>query len=248
MGLLKHILPEVDSLSECEQGPPYHMEGNVFVHTCMIADNLPDNASNELRWAAILHDIGKPATRHEDNHCNVSFISHDKIGADLADSICRRLKFSNKKRKKITWLIKNHQRIFRFAEMKPAKAKRFALNEDLTDIHPYFEDLLKLAQADQDSAIPIDSKALYGNRCMKTILDRLGDIKSDLRTKKETNCNPGELINGHDVMQVLGVEKGGPEVGRILKWVKDRLLEEPHPSRERALAFLDQFGLQARPS
>ena len=238
VGLLKHILPEVDALSECEQGPPYHMEGDVFVHTCMLADNLPDDTSDELRWAAILHDIGKPATRQEDGRGNVSFINHDKIGADMANSICRRLKFPNHKRKRIVWLIKNHIRVLSLTKMRNARAKRFVYNEKLTDINPYFEDLLLLAEADESSAVPINQEIHFEDATVEDIKERYEELISGAKEK-----DIPKLITGYDVMQALALKTGGPKVGQTLRQIQDTLFEEvpENHTRERALEILTEI-------
>ena len=238
-GLLEHILPEVDSLSECDQGAPYHMEGDVFKHTCMVADGLLANSSDELRWAAVLHDIGKPATRKETDTCKVNFIGHDSVGAEMADKICRRLKFSNEEKEKIVWLIKNHMQVLQLPKMRPAKAKRFVLDQKLEDIHPYFQDLLSLAQADENGAVSLEPRAEEDS--FAGILEKFNKLKAELDLQKQSGSNISKLINGRDVMTALNINKGGPIVGKILKAVQDKLLEMEEPTRECALGLLREI-------
>jgi len=242
LNLLGHILPEVDQMSDCEQGPPYHMEGDVFTHTCMVVDNLPEDASNELRWAAILHDIGKPQTREESDTGKVSFIYHEKSGSEMADEICRRLKFSNKEREKIIWLIKNHQKIFKLATMRQSTAKKFVLNAQLNQVNPYFEDLLELCRADEKSAILFGPLIL--ERSFDSIFERFEEIKESLSQQQESGIDIPKLITGYDVMEALGMRHGGPIVGQLLTKIRDELLEMDEPTRGDALCLLYRFGFQ----
>lgn len=241
--LLKHVLPEVSALSDCKQGPPYHMEGDVFRHTCMVADNLPANSSNELNWAAILHDIGKPATRAEsichNGEKKVSFLKHDKIGAKMADEICRRLKFSNEERSKIIWLIENHMHVTQFAKMRPVTAKRFMLDQKLEGIYPHFYDLLSLAHADENGAVTLEPRTEEDS--FAGVIKKFNEIRDELNFQKESGNDPSRLINGKDVMTVLNINKGGPIVGKILKTVQDRLLEMKAPTKKDALRLLHEL-------
>ena len=114
-GLLQALMPEIRSLKDCEQGPPYHLEGDVFKHTLMVSDELPDSAGSRLKWAVIFHDIAKPGTREEkikEDLRKVSFIGHDKLGAKMAEEVMDRLGFSKKESSAIGWIIENHQSIF----------------------------------------------------------------------------------------------------------------------------------------
>src|SRR3972149_7495706 len=108
-GSLKEFLPEISLLEKCEQGPPWHMEGNAFVHTCMVANGLPSKASFDLILAAFLHDIAKPQTRREIKELNgnikVPFYGHEAMGAKMAMPRLNELGLLEESKEKIFWLI-----------------------------------------------------------------------------------------------------------------------------------------------
>lgn len=243
LNLLKHILPEVNELSGSKQGPPYHMEGDVFTHTCMVTDNLPEDASNALRWAAVLHDVGKPTCRKEtQNGRKVSFLNHDNIGSKMVNDICHKLKFSNNEREKIVWLIENHQNIRHLPKMRQVKAKRFVFNDQLNEVNPYFEDLLRLAQADNEGSIPLNPHKYEDS--FDAIFEKFKEIEEGLNKQKESGINTPKLINGNDVIETLQLKTGGPIVGKILTEVRNRLLEIERPTRKDALRFLYEVILR----
>ncbi len=61
-GLLKEVLPEISAMKGVAQPPEFHPEGDVFIHTLFLLDNLPQPCPSTLAWGALLHDVGKPAT------------------------------------------------------------------------------------------------------------------------------------------------------------------------------------------
>ena len=84
-GLLRHILPEISAMHGVEQPPEFHPEGDVFVHTLMLLENLPQPCSMTLAWGALLHDVGKPATfrRAPDR---IRFDNHVEVGVKIAEA------------------------------------------------------------------------------------------------------------------------------------------------------------------
>src|SRR5258708_27631332 len=93
-GLLREVLPEIDAMKGVEQPPEFHPEGDVFVHTLLLLENLPQPCPITLAWGALLHDVGKPPTfrRAPDR---IRFDDHVDVGVKMAAAICRRLRFSN---------------------------------------------------------------------------------------------------------------------------------------------------------
>ena len=87
-GLMLAILPEILKLQGCEQPPQWHPEGDVFVHTRIMLDMLPDEASLPLVLSVLFHDIGKPATYSFDQaNDRIRFNGHDRVGADMTEKI-----------------------------------------------------------------------------------------------------------------------------------------------------------------
>ena len=100
-------IPELAALENTKQPPEYHAEGNVARHTRLAVEACPPECSPDLLWAALLHDIGKPAvTRDEDNR--ITARGHHTLGAEIAAGILKRLGMPQERRELISWAIKNH--------------------------------------------------------------------------------------------------------------------------------------------
>src|SRR5688572_5006313 len=93
-GLLYEVLPEVEKMKGVEQPPQFHPEGDVWVHTLMLLEQLPAGCSSTLALGVLLHDVGKPPTfrRAPDR---IRFDEHDEVGAQMAHEICARLRLSH---------------------------------------------------------------------------------------------------------------------------------------------------------
>jgi putative nucleotidyltransferase with HDIG domain len=126
-GLLAQVLPEASRLKGVEQPPQYHPEGDVWVHTLMLLEQLEAGVSMTLAWGALLHDIGKPATFQAPSGPGdrIRFNGHVEIGVSIAADICRRLRFSNDETAQILALVQNHMRFADTPRMKAATLKRF---------------------------------------------------------------------------------------------------------------------------
>jgi len=104
--ILKTI-PELDALKDTKQPPEYHAEGDVAQHTRLAVEACPPGCSPDLLWAALLHDIGKPAvTRDEDTR--VTARGHHTLGAEMTAGILKRLGMPQEPRERIVWAVKNH--------------------------------------------------------------------------------------------------------------------------------------------
>ena len=129
LGLLPHLLPEAVRTIGVEQPPDWHPEGDVWTHTMLLLEKLPPACSPTLAWGALLHDIGKPPTYHHDSsdptHPRIRFNGHVEVGVRIAETILRRLRFSNEDTDQILALIKNHMRFGDFPSMRESTVKRF---------------------------------------------------------------------------------------------------------------------------
>ena len=123
-GLLAEVLPEVAKMKGVEQPPQFHPEGDVWVHTLMLLEQLPADCSFTLAWGALLHDVGKPPTfrRAPDR---IRFDGHVEVGVAMAAEICRRFRFSNDETRQILALVENHMRFADAPRMKASTLKRF---------------------------------------------------------------------------------------------------------------------------
>src|SRR6266513_3746968 len=93
-GLLRAILPELDAMKGCLQPEQFHPEGDVFVHTRLMLELLPEKVSGPLILSVLFHDVAKPVTATVDNTGRIRFNDHDRIGAQMTEAIMRRLRFS----------------------------------------------------------------------------------------------------------------------------------------------------------
>jgi hypothetical protein len=92
-GLLRAILPEIEPMKGCAQPPQFHPEGDVFQHTRLMLELLPENVSVPLVFSVILHDIAKPRTATVDADGRIRFNEHDRLGAEMTEQIMEPLAF-----------------------------------------------------------------------------------------------------------------------------------------------------------
>lgn len=221
-GLLGQILPEVAAMKGVEQPPEFHPEGDVFTHVKLMLDLMGETARSEsapyhdpvvLAFAILLHDVGKPPTfvRAPDR---IRFNEHDRVGAEMAEKILRRLKFSNDEIAKIVLCVAEHMRFQFVTEMRPAKVKRILQRET-------FADELELHR--------IDCLASHRN------LENYEFLKAKAAELPPEVIKPAPLLTGHDLL-ALGLTPG-PAVGQILREAEELQLEERLRSREEALAW-----------
>jgi poly(A) polymerase len=123
-GLLKEVLPEIARMKGVEQPPQFHPEGDVWIHTLMLLEQLEPGCSETLAWGALLHDVGKPPTfkRAPDR---IRFDGHVEIGIAMGAEICRRFRFSNDETRQVLALVENHMRFMDAQRMKESTLKRF---------------------------------------------------------------------------------------------------------------------------
>ena len=163
-----------------------------------------------LRVAALLHDVGKPRSRaFSDKTQDWTFYDHERIGAEIADPICQRLRFSNDERERIVHLVRHH--LFRYtSEWNDATVRRFIrrIGKDR------LEDLYALNEADVRAKGRDATPDLGALASLKEHVARVLAAGDALSTKDLA-------IGGRDLMRELGLAPG-PAIGRIL----DALLEE----------------------
>jgi poly(A) polymerase len=209
-GLLRHILPEVDNLRGVEQPAQFHPEGDVFVHTVKTLSFLPENPSPALAWAALLHDIGKPATMTVTDR--IRFNNHNVAGTKISANILKRLRAPNALAESVEAMVENHMNFMNVCKMRLSTLKKFLSRETIRD-----ELLLHKA----------DCLASHGE------LDNYRFVSEKLANFQPEEIKPKPFITGRDLI-ALGL-KPGPIFGKILGIVYDLQLEEKVTSREEAL-------------
>src|SRR5438093_5719838 len=127
-GLLEQVLPEVAATIPCEQSPDFHPEGSVYDHLIRIFEHLPADAAPSLIWAALLHDIGKPATASRDRQTGaIHFFGHEEAGAEIANAILQRLRFPRKHIDEIVACVRQHMQFKDVLQMRKSTLRRLLL-------------------------------------------------------------------------------------------------------------------------
>jgi poly(A) polymerase len=213
-GLLKEVLPEITAMKGVEQPPEFHPEGDVFIHTLLLLENLPDPCPPTLAWGALLHDVGKPATFRVAPD-RIRFDDHVDVGVKIAEEICGRLRLSNDDIKQVLALVDNHMRFSHATRMKESTLKKFLRM-------PGFEEHLALHRAD----------SLASHRNLSTyefVRQKLAEIPPE-------KIRPVALVTGDDLIDAGYTP--GPRFREILEAVEDGQLDGRLRERGTALEFV----------
>jgi poly(A) polymerase len=221
-GLLQELLPEVARMKGVEQPPQFHPEGDVWVHTLLMIEQLQPKSSPTLAWGVLLHDVGKPPTFKPPVGPNgrIRFDEHVEVGMRMAEEICRRLRFSNEDTAQIAALVEDHMRFKDVPQMKPATLKRFVrLNR--------FEEHLELHR--------LDCVSSHGH------LDNYEFVRQFITETPPEQVRPPRLLTGDDLVR-LGY-RPGPAFKAILEAVEEAQLNGALSSHEEALQLVQaKFG------
>lgn len=218
LGLMHHIIPEIDALIGCEQPPEYHPEGDVFVHTMIMLELLDPRASLDLCLAVLLHDIAKPATRTVDASGRARFNGHDRLGTEMTRAILRRLKYPNEIIDQTSFMVSRHMMFMNVRKMRVAKVRRFMGAST-------FEKEMELHRVDCASS------------------NGLTDNYEFLAAKGHEFANepilPPPLVTGRDLI-AHGLQPG-PRFKEILEQIQTEQLEGRIANREAALNLLAEM-------
>ena len=211
--LLKEVLPEIEMMKGVEQPPQFHPEGDVYVHTLLVLKHLKKTPNPELAMAALLHDVGKPPTFEVKER--IRFDGHVEVGAEMAQKICKRLRFSNKQTEHISSLVRQHLKFMHVKDMRKSTLKRFLMQER-------FQDHLDLHYAD----------------CMgcHEILENYDFCKEKFEAFLKEPPPRKPILSGKDLIQ-LGF-KPGPLFKKILNEIETEFLEGALQTQEDALKFV----------
>ena len=224
--LLQQVLPEIGAMKGVEQPPQYHPEGDVWIHTRMMLEGLPKDASPTLAWGVLLHDVGKPPTFQSaaETGDRIRFNHHVEVGVRMAEAICRRLRFSNEDTEQIVALVGNHMKFGAVEEMRASTLKKFVRL-------PRFEEHLTLHRLD----------CLSSHRH----LDSYEFVRRFLEVTPPEQVHPERLLTGDD-LQTMGFQPS-PLFSRILRALEDAQLEGQIATREEAEKYvLSRFGAKER--
>lgn len=187
-----------------------------------------------LRIAALLHDVGKPATRaFSDKTQDYTFYDHDRVGAEIADPICTRLKFSTEERQRIVSLVRHH--LFHYDQWSDTAVRRWIRRVSKERI----EDLYALSEADlRGKADEIEPETLIPLSLLKAHVEKVLAAGAALSTRDLA-------IDGHVLMKELGI-KPGRIIGEILEACLEEVIQDPALNEREALLTKARAFVAAR--
>jgi len=230
-GLLKELFPELTDLCGVEEKDGVSHK-DVFIHTLKVLNNISKSTFNkDLRLAAIMHDIGKPATKYFRKDQGWTFHGHDDKGSDVFRKIAERFKWSNELTAYVIKIIKLHHRPISLAQEEVTDSGvRRLLFEGGDDV----DDLMMLCRADITTANKNKLKRYLENFDNLSIKLKEVDEKDKLRNFKPP-------VNGEDIMIALN-ENGSPKVGKIKNMIVEAILNgEIGNNRESALKLMNKL-------
>lgn len=212
-GLMKEILPEIESMKGVKQPENFHPEGDVYEHTRLLLENLRPPVSVVLAFSVLFHDVGKPKTSAI-RKGRLTFYEHSEEGAVMAKEMMKRFRFSNEEIEGVYECILNHMKFMDVKKMRAGKLKKFISR-------PYFSEEMELHR--------VDCVASHG------MLDNYDFLQTKLKEYASEELKPKPLINGNDLI-AMGMQPG-PAMKPILEELYELQLEGAHKTREEALAW-----------
>ena len=239
-GLLEYILPELAAMDSVEERNGKKHKNN-FYHTLEVLDNVAKaDAPLWLRWAALLHDIGKPKSKRWDNISGWTFHSHNFIGARMVPGIFNRLKLpQDAKMKYVQKLVELHMRPINIADDEVTdSAVRRLINDAGDDI----DDLMILCEADITSKNEVRKAKFRDN--YQLVREKIADLK-----ERDFKRLLQPVIDGNEIMELFNL-KPSKEVGILKAYLKDAVLDgivanEREPLMQLLTAKATELGLVA---
>ncbi len=207
-GLLAHILPEVEA--GVDVGQNLHHIYTVYEHNLRALATCPSKKL-EVRFAALLHDVGKPHTKRGEGYRS-TFYNHDHVGARITRKLLERLRFPVKVIEKATLLVDNHLFYYNVGEVTAASVRRLIRKVGLENMR----DLMDIRIADRLGSGTPKAKP-YKLRHLEYMIDKVSHDPVSVKML---------ATNGNDLMQALDMTPG-PKIGAILDVLLAEVIEDP---------------------
>ncbi len=232
-GMGEVVLPEVGGMRMAID--EHHQHKDVYQHSLTVlrqAIALEDPATGDspdlvLRWAALLHDIGKPSTRRHESDGGVSFHHHEVVGAKMVRKRMRALKYSKQMVDDVSQLVYLHLRFHGYGEGRWTDS---AVRRYVTDAGPLLSRLHKLVRADCTTRNKRRAATLQAN--YDSLEQRIAELAA-----REDLARVRPDLDGNAIMQILGIP-AGPLVGQAWNYLKELRLDRGPLDHEEAAAEL----------
>lgn len=247
LGLAEHVLPELPALQL--EADEHHHHKDVYEHSLTVLDQAVDLESRPgsggpcespdlvLRLAALMHDIGKPATRRFEPGGVVTFRFHETVGAKMTAQRMRALTFDKDTTKKVARLVELHLRFHGYAD---APWTDSAVRRYVNDAGDLLQHLHRLTRAD------VTTRNRRKARTLARAYDELEQRIEDLAHQEEMDKIRPDL-DGNQIMQILDI-RPGPEIGEAYRFLLDLRMEHGPLGAERAEAELRSWWTERGPS
>ncbi|WP_333892401.1 CCA tRNA nucleotidyltransferase [Mycolicibacterium gadium] len=235
-GLGDVVLPEVGGMRMAID--EHHQHKDVYWHSLTVLRQAIDLESDGpdlvLRWAALLHDIGKPSTRRHEADGGVSFHHHEVVGAKMARKRMRALKYSKQMIDDVSQLVYLHLRFHGYADGKGAgRWSDSAVRRYVTDAGPLLPRLHKLVRA--DCTTRNKRRAARLQAAYDDLEARIAELAA-----KEDLARVRPDLDGNEIMRLLDIP-AGPQVGEAWRYLKELRLDRGPLSHDEAVEELTKW-------
>ena len=213
-GLLSYVFPEMDIMSGVEViDNKGHKD--VFIHTLKVVDNAAKLTEKmEVRFAALIHDIAKPKTKHFDKQKGWTFHGHDEIGQRMMKKVAQRMKLPNELRDYLMLMTKLHLRPITLAMHGISDS---AIRRVMAEAGEHIDDLMMLCRADITTKNPKKVKKYMGN------FEKVETLMQDVKLRDEMRAFQSP-VRGEEIMEVFSL-KPGRDVGKIKEAIEEAILD-----------------------